>query len=74
MRMRQQLLFWTVVTVAAIVTISGIIYTFMAIYGPLRTSILGRPFPAWLLGLFTAFWGGRMLYRLYRLPRRHGVS
>lgn len=65
-------LFWVVVAMAAVVTLGGIIYAFLAAIGPLKTSIFGHPYPAWGLGLFVAFWGSYTLVRLFRLPWKQG--
>ncbi|MGD0153047.1 MAG: hypothetical protein ABSC17_04680 [Thermacetogeniaceae bacterium] len=73
MAKRQKFLFWAVATMAAAVTISGITYTCLSVLGTLQINIFGRPVPAWLIGMVTVYWGGRMLYKLYRLPWRQGV-
>lgn len=70
---RQKFLFWAVVMMAAAVTISGITYTCLSALGTLQINIFGRPVPAWLIGAVTVYWGGRMLYKLFRLPWKQGV-
>ncbi len=63
----QRIVFWIVVSLAFAVCISGIIYTFLAIAGPLHVNMFGHPYPAWMLGFMITLWGGNTIYRLYRL-------
>lgn len=66
----QRIISWMVVSLAAAVSVSGLIYTFLAVYGPLHVNLFGRPFPAWILGFMVTVWGGYTLYRLLYLLRR----
>jgi hypothetical protein len=66
----QRTVFWIVVSLAVAVCISGVGYTFLAVYGPLHVTMFGRPYPAWMLGFMVTIWGGYTVYRLYRLFNR----
>jgi|GEM_PF-2278341 hypothetical protein len=63
----QRMIFWIVAALTAAVSISGIGYAFLAVSTPLRVTIFGNPFPAWMLGTFVAAWGAYTGYRLYRI-------
>jgi hypothetical protein len=66
----QRIVFWTVVSLAFAVCLSGIVYTLLAVYGPLHVNMFGRPFPAWILGFMVTIWGVYSVVRLYSLYNR----
>jgi hypothetical protein len=74
MNKKQKFLFWAVVTMAAAVTISGLTYSIISFVATLSLNVFGRMVPAGIIGIFTTYWGVRMLYRLYHLPWRQGTA
>lgn len=63
----QRIVFWIVASLAAVVSISGMVYAWLAVCVPLHVNMFGHPYPAWMLGSFVAAWGGYTGYRLYRV-------